>query len=149
VPEGFGGLEEFHRLMTELPEWAAGFPIAAKVWTRQRFAKSKSAPKPLPPEAPSIAPPEPADSFDIHDPEDDEDDDDAGTVPLNDLICEPIEDGKVICPFHHDTTPSLQIYADHFHCFVCGAHGGPIDWLMRGEGMERDEAAQFLAQWDG
>jgi DNA polymerase len=44
VPEGFGSVEEFHRWMTELPEWAAGLPIAAKVWTRRRYAKSKGKP---------------------------------------------------------------------------------------------------------
>jgi DNA polymerase len=46
VPQGFGSVEDFHRLMTELPDWAAGLPIAAKVWTRQRYAKSTSAPRP-------------------------------------------------------------------------------------------------------
>ena len=31
---------------------------------------------------------------------------------------------KILCPFHDDHTPSLQLYADgHFHCFVCQAHG--------------------------
>jgi DNA polymerase I-like protein with 3'-5' exonuclease and polymerase domains len=29
----------------------------------------------------------------------------------------------VRCPFHDDSTPSLQIYSDHYHCFGCGAHG--------------------------
>jgi DNA polymerase I-like protein with 3'-5' exonuclease and polymerase domains len=32
--------------------------------------------------------------------------------------------GKIICPFHDDHDPSLQLYADgHYHCYVCGAHG--------------------------
>jgi DNA polymerase I-like protein with 3'-5' exonuclease and polymerase domains len=31
---------------------------------------------------------------------------------------------KIVCPFHNDSTPSLQIYADgHYHCYGCGAHG--------------------------
>jgi CHC2 zinc finger len=31
---------------------------------------------------------------------------------------------KILCPFHDDHSPSLQIYSDgHFHCFVCQAHG--------------------------
>jgi DNA polymerase I-like protein with 3'-5' exonuclease and polymerase domains len=31
---------------------------------------------------------------------------------------------KVLCPFHDDHSPSLQIYSDgHFHCYACGAHG--------------------------
>jgi DNA polymerase I-like protein with 3'-5' exonuclease and polymerase domains len=31
---------------------------------------------------------------------------------------------KVLCPFHDDHNPSLQIYSDgHYHCYACGAHG--------------------------
>ena len=34
------------------------------------------------------------------------------------------EGHKILCPFHDDHDPSLQIYPDgHFHCFVCQAHG--------------------------
>jgi len=43
VPEGFGSIEEFHRLLTVVPDWAEGLPIAAKAWTRKRYAKSKAA----------------------------------------------------------------------------------------------------------
>jgi DNA polymerase len=46
VPNGFGSPEEFQRLLTAVPDWAAGFPIAAKVRNGQRFAKS-SPPKPV------------------------------------------------------------------------------------------------------
>jgi DNA polymerase len=152
VPEGFGSVEEFHRLMTELPEWATALPIAAKVWTRQRYAKSKGAPKPLPQDhlaatSPLIAQTKPVDTLTPDEPEDDEDDEVA--VPLSDLISEPVVGGKLLCPFHDDTIPSLQIYPDHYHCFVCGAHGDQIDWLMQVEGMEREEAAHLLESWDG
>jgi DNA polymerase len=41
VPEDFGSIEEFHRLMIASPSWALGLPIAAKAWTGQRFNKSK------------------------------------------------------------------------------------------------------------
>src|SRR5262249_7970718 len=45
-------------------------------------------------------------------------------------------DGKIICPYHDDHTASLHIYPNlddqHFHCYVCGAHGHlgdlEIDW---------------------
>ena len=31
---------------------------------------------------------------------------------------------KILCPFHNDHSPSLELYADgHYHCYVCGAHG--------------------------
>jgi hypothetical protein len=31
---------------------------------------------------------------------------------------------KIICPFHDDHNPSLELYPDrHYHCYACGAHG--------------------------
>src|SRR5262245_10355558 len=42
---------------------------------------------------------------------------------LADIIGEPLVNGKIRCPFHDDHTPSLHVYEDHYHCFVCGAHG--------------------------
>jgi DNA polymerase len=39
VPTDFGSLEEFRELVTTLPDWAAGLPIAAKVRESDRFAK--------------------------------------------------------------------------------------------------------------
>jgi DNA polymerase len=42
VPEGFGNTDGFLRLMTALPDWASGLPIAAKPWTRACYAKSSS-----------------------------------------------------------------------------------------------------------
>ena len=53
------------------------------------------------------------------------------------------------CPFHADSTPSLKIYHDHFHCFGCGAHGDRIDWLMAVEGLSRAEAIHLIKNWDG
>src|SRR5262249_14890292 len=43
VPDGFGSSEEFLRIMTMVPDWAEGLPIAAKVWTGLRYVKTKSA----------------------------------------------------------------------------------------------------------
>jgi DNA polymerase len=40
VPAGFGSAKHFARLMTRVPVWAEGLPIAAKAWTGQRFNKS-------------------------------------------------------------------------------------------------------------
>ena len=47
VPEGFGSTEEFLRLMLTLPDWASGLPVAAKIWTRQRYVKTELAPAPM------------------------------------------------------------------------------------------------------
>jgi DNA polymerase bacteriophage-type len=45
VPIGVGSLEKFKQLLTAVPDWAEGLPIAAKVRNGERFAKS-SPPKP-------------------------------------------------------------------------------------------------------
>jgi DNA polymerase len=39
VPLGFGGTEEFTRLMTRKPAWAPELPIAANAWTGARYCK--------------------------------------------------------------------------------------------------------------
>ena len=39
VPEGFGHLDEFTKLMTRKPAWALDLPIAAKAWTGSRYTK--------------------------------------------------------------------------------------------------------------
>jgi hypothetical protein len=41
VPIGFGSVEEFKRIITAVPDWAAGLPIAAKGEERERFCKIK------------------------------------------------------------------------------------------------------------
>ena len=44
--------------------------------------------------------------------------------------------GKILCPFHDDHNPSLEIYPDvadpHYHCWSCGAHGHLNDLNDRG-----------------
>jgi hypothetical protein len=160
IPEGFGSIEEFHRLMVECPPWAEGLPLAAKAWTRPRYAKASapaSEPIRLSPE-PAIStpielnPPIIAGNINVDVDREDEDPDlsDAlDTIPLADLIGEPLIGGQMCCPFHDDSTPSLRIYLDHYHCFGCGAHGNQIDWLISVEGMDQDEAIAFLKNWDG
>jgi DNA polymerase bacteriophage-type len=39
VPDGFGSLDEFTKLMTRKPAWALDLPIAAKAWSGKRFTK--------------------------------------------------------------------------------------------------------------
>ena len=72
---------------------------------------------------------------------------------LIDLIGSPFDPawtGKVLCPFHDDHNASLHLYDDdeggHYHCFVCGAHGTAVDYLMMAEGLDRNAALEMLAQ---
>jgi DNA primase len=52
------------------------------------------------------------------------------------------------CPFHADDTPSLTITPDKnlFHCFGCGAAGGPIDWVMKRNGVSFRHAVELLRE---
>src|SRR5262249_57503783 len=69
---------------------------------------------------------------------------------LGDLFGLEEVDIKVRCPFHApDNAPSCHVYDDHFHCFVCEAHGNHIDWLMQTKKMTRQEAVHFLRNWNG
>lgn len=49
-----------------------------------------------------------------------------------------------ICPFHEDTHPSLVLYKDHYHCYVCEAHGDQIALLMERDQMTFVEAVRAL-----
>lgn len=50
------------------------------------------------------------------------------------------------CPFHDDGTPSLSVSAakNLFRCFGCDAGGGPIDWVMKREGVSFRHAVELL-----
>jgi DNA polymerase len=153
VPESFGSTGQFLELMTTLPAWAEGLPIAAKSWVRTCYAKTTSAPaaeksttveKPAVVEKPAPEKPKVNPKLTIVPPIPK-----LGEVLLADLIGQPLVNGKIICPFHNDRTPSLSLYPDHFHCFVCGAHGDAIDWLMMVEKKSRLAAMRYFAAWDG
>ncbi len=53
-----------------------------------------------------------------------------------------------LCPFHNEKTPSFSVAPDKqiFHCFGCGAGGGPIRFIMNIEGLDFPDAVRFLAQ---
>lgn len=52
-----------------------------------------------------------------------------------------------LCPFHNDKNPSMYVVPAKqiFHCFVCGAGGNAIDFVMKFHGMGFREALEFLA----
>ena len=54
---------------------------------------------------------------------------------------------KALCPFHADSHPSLSFHVGHntYKCFVCDAHGGPIDLAMKLTGKSFIEACKWLA----
>ena len=50
------------------------------------------------------------------------------------------------CPFHEDHEASLVVTPARnlWHCFGCGAAGGPIDWVMRMQGVSFRHAVELL-----
>ena len=54
---------------------------------------------------------------------------------------------KALCPFHddHHASLSFKVSKNTYRCFVCGAHGGPIDLVMRYLGKDFLDACRWLA----
>jgi DNA primase catalytic core len=52
------------------------------------------------------------------------------------------------CPFHEDGEPSLVVTPakNLWHCFGCGAAGGPIDWVMKKNGISFRHAVELLRE---
>ena len=55
--------------------------------------------------------------------------------------------GLCLCPFHHDTNPSLRIYPNGkgFYCFTCGTGGDQIKFAALYQCVSNYEAAKELA----
>ena len=53
-----------------------------------------------------------------------------------------------LCPFHEDREPSLRVTPGKnlWHCFGCGAGGGPIDWVMKKQGVSFRHAVELLRE---
>ncbi|NTF82459.1 CHC2 zinc finger domain-containing protein [Rhizobium rhizogenes] len=64
---------------------------------------------------------------------------------------------RAICPFHADKDPSLHLYngsaaqggRDHYHCFVCGAHGDVISLIQNVEQLSFWQSVERLAEIEG
>jgi DNA primase catalytic core len=52
------------------------------------------------------------------------------------------------CPFHEDAEPSLVVTAakNLWHCFGCQTGGGPIDWVMKMQGVSFRHAVELLRE---
>jgi DNA primase catalytic core len=52
------------------------------------------------------------------------------------------------CPFHEDGTPSLVVTPakNLWHCFGCQVGGGPIDWVMKRNGVSFRHAVELLRE---
>lgn len=52
------------------------------------------------------------------------------------------------CPFHDDAEPSLVVTASKnlWHCFGCQVGGGPIDWVMKMQGVSFRHAVELLRE---
>lgn len=53
---------------------------------------------------------------------------------------------KVLCPFHNDTNPSLVLYSDHYHCYVCGAHGNIFEIIKHEKNYSFYEALNWVEE---
>ena len=53
---------------------------------------------------------------------------------------------KAVCPFHddHHASLSFKVSKNTFRCFVCGAHGGTIDLVMKYLNKDFKEACRWL-----
>ncbi len=54
---------------------------------------------------------------------------------------------KALCPFHddHHASLSFSVSKNSYRCFVCGAHGGPIDLVMNYLKKDFLDACRWLA----
>ena len=176
IPEHAISESEILAILLKSPAWTTGLPLGGKVHTGLLYLESPATAEPPAPQtergldaraldADEMPEPTLVETIDLgigsgpeaepvtargddRPPAQPRDSVNGATVSLAEIIGLPLDsDGKILCPYHDDTTPSLHIYQDHFHCFSCGAHGGAVDWLVDVEGKTRDEALALLADW--
>lgn len=54
------------------------------------------------------------------------------------------KNNKISCPFHSDSTPSLSIKDNKWHCFSCGRGQDVIDFIMDLKDVNYVEACRYL-----
>ena len=64
----------------------------------------------------------------------------------------PTRPRRALCPFHNDTTPSLNLYeakngeVPHYYCFACGSHGDLTGLVREVKGVTFLDAVRWLAE---
>lgn len=61
----------------------------------------------------------------------------------------PDRTGRILCPFHHEKTPSLKLYDKSFYCYGCQAGGDIIKFVQLFHDCAPLEAAQKIAAYFG
>lgn len=63
-----------------------------------------------------------------------------------------------LCVFHNEKRPSLLLYpfskhsSKHYHCYGCGAHGSPIEFVLEYKGIsnipdiQKEELKNFFSK---
>lgn len=64
--------------------------------------------------------------------------------------CEAIDENdvygrKMLCPFHHEKTPSLSFYDNSYYCFGCAASGDTITFIQKTFDISFIQAVQLIA----
>jgi len=50
-----------------------------------------------------------------------------------------------LCPFHQESSPSFNVYDDHYYCYGCQRHGDAITFVRETQGLGFVDALRFLA----
>jgi len=67
----------------------------------------------------------------------------AATTPLRPFDADG-DRQRGVCPFHADPTESLYVTSWVWHCFACHSGGDAVRWVMRSDGVDRNEAIVVL-----
>ena len=52
--------------------------------------------------------------------------------------------GRIPCPIHHGNGKNMAYTDKRFQCFVCGASGSVLDFVMQYEGVSLSDAEQLI-----
>ena len=58
----------------------------------------------------------------------------------------PNSQGKILCKWHNDTTPSMQVYETSLHCFSCGKDANKAEAIAAALGGSKKDAVNWLIE---